>query len=263
MQGKTMEGWIKIHRKLLDRGRYSDTNMVRVFLHLLLITNHKENDRRWTKILPGQCTVWRKYLAKTLGLSERSVRTVLTKLKTTNEIAIKTTSQYSIITMVWRENYQLDNIKTTIKTTSRASLERPTNDQQATTTEEYKEWKNDKKKEINIYTQEFEKFRIVYPIKKWKAEAYTARKVAIKNTSAETITKWAQDYATRCRTTGTDKIKRAQGWLNARRWEDEISTPGTDKQKLLEERRAKKAKQEEMAKKTFIWWLLDDETDTI
>ena len=115
----------------------------------------------------------------------------------------------------------------------------------------------------NNYSDVFEKFWIIYPIKKWKAEAYTAWKKCIQNTDPKIILQWAQDYATRCRTTGTDKIKRAQGWLNARRWEDEISTPGTDKQKLLEERRAKKAKQEEMAKKTFIWWLLDDETDTI
>ena len=40
-----MEGWIKVHRKLVDWEWYNDINVKVVFLHLLLTANHKE--KQW------------------------------------------------------------------------------------------------------------------------------------------------------------------------------------------------------------------------
>ena len=66
------------------------------------------------------------------------MRTSLEHLKSTNEITIKTTNQFSIISIVNWEKYQCVEEKTTNKTTNNKSNERPTTDH----IKEYKERKN-------------------------------------------------------------------------------------------------------------------------
>lgn len=122
--------------------------------------------------------------------------------------------------------------------------------------------KDIKENNKNKYLGVFENFWKIYPIKKWKSEAYTAWKNAIKNTDPETIIKWAQDYASFCNATGTDKIKWAQWRINGKRREDELSIPWTDKDKALIEWRAKRDKAKIRQQSTFIWSLLGDE-DTV
>ena len=85
-----MEGWIKVHRKMLEWGWYKDPLTKVVFLHLLLIANFKDTEYMGETIHSGQTVIGRKALAETLGLSERNVRTALTHLKSTGEITIRT-----------------------------------------------------------------------------------------------------------------------------------------------------------------------------
>jgi len=47
-------GWIKIHRKLLDWEWYDEPNTFRLFLHLLLKANHKPRNYRGVIIETGQ-----------------------------------------------------------------------------------------------------------------------------------------------------------------------------------------------------------------
>ena len=97
-----MSGWIKLHRKITEWEWYSDANTFRVFMHLLLTANYE--DKRWRNIdvKRGQIITGRMELAQTLRLSERQIRTALDKLKMSGVITIKTTNQYSLITV---ENY--------------------------------------------------------------------------------------------------------------------------------------------------------------
>ena len=139
-----MNGYIKIHRKITEWGWYKDPNTKAVFLHLLLTANYREREYMGMKILPGQCIIGRLELAKTLGLTERSVRTALQHLKSTNEVTIKTTNRFSVVTIVNWEKYQMDDCKTTSKTTSKVTNKRPANDQQTTTPKERKERKESK-----------------------------------------------------------------------------------------------------------------------
>ena len=120
-------GFIKIHRKLMEWGWYKDENTARVFLHLLLIANFAETEYMGVKIYPGQAVIGRKSLAKTLGMSEQNVRTALNHLKSTNEITIKSTNKFSIVTIVKWRLYQLGDTEVTNGTTNN-----PTNDQPAT-----------------------------------------------------------------------------------------------------------------------------------
>jgi hypothetical protein len=111
-------------------------------LHLLLTANFKINRWQGIDILPGQLVTGRKALAKELKLSEREIRTSLTKLKTTSEIAIKTTNKFSIITICKWEDYQ--DTKSTERPAERPATG-PASDQQTTTLKEGKERKEVKK----------------------------------------------------------------------------------------------------------------------
>lgn len=141
-----MEWWIKVFRKFTDRWRYSDINTKTLFLHFLLIANHKPHNYKWLLIGAGECIVWRKQLSKILGLTEQEIKTAIMHLKSTNEITSKTTNKFTVITLVKWEEYQHEEIKSTSKSTSKSTNHQPTNNQQTTTLEE---WKKERIKEDN------------------------------------------------------------------------------------------------------------------
>ena len=122
----TSNGYIKLHRKLLEWGWYKDQNTMIVFLHLLLIANYAESEYMGVKIHPGQAVIGRKSLAKALGMSEQNVRTALNHLKSTNEITIKATNKFSVVTIVKWELYQVDDGKVTNKPTKKPHNDQPT-----------------------------------------------------------------------------------------------------------------------------------------
>lgn len=101
-----MEGWIKIHRKLIEWEWYNDINTKVVFLHLLLTANHKEKKWQGHTILRGQKLTSLEHLSKEVGLSIQQTRTALNKLKSTNEITIKSTNKYTLITIEKYSDYQ-------------------------------------------------------------------------------------------------------------------------------------------------------------
>lgn len=135
-----MQGYIKLHRSIIDWEWYSDNIVKDVFLHLLLNANHKDNNWRGIMVKEGQVITGRLKLASELNFTEMQIRTALKKLKSTNEITIKTTSQYSIITINNWNLYQQDNQQDNQRTTN----EQPTNIQRITTNKNDKNEKNDK-----------------------------------------------------------------------------------------------------------------------
>ena len=81
-------------------------------------------------------------------------------LKSTNEITIKSTNRFSIVTIVNWEKYQINKKQSTNKLTNNLTNNQPTTNQQLTTEKEYKnkELKNIKeeihKEEISINSYE-------------------------------------------------------------------------------------------------------------
>jgi hypothetical protein len=131
-----MSGWIKIHRQILEWEWYSDTNTFRVFLHLLLKANHKEKRYRGMDLKIGTIITSRDILAMETGLSIQQIRTSLDKLKSTNEVTIKTSSQGTIIEVVNYAKYQLVTNEVTIK--------EPSSNHQVTTNKNVKNEKNER-----------------------------------------------------------------------------------------------------------------------
>ena len=120
-------GYVKLFRKMVDWEWYGDPNTKAVFLHLLLTANYKRTRYRGVTLKPGQTVIGRKALAEELGMSEQNVRTSLNHLKSTNEITIKSTNRFSIVTIVNWESYQLADDEVTNEVTSE-----PHNNQPAT-----------------------------------------------------------------------------------------------------------------------------------
>lgn len=114
-------GWIKLHRKICDWEWYSDHNTFRVFIYLLLHCNFEPHRFRGYDVPIGSGVFGLISLAENTGLSVRSVRTALTHLKSTNEVTIKTTSKFSIISIVKWDDYQQER-----------HAERQTSDKQST-----------------------------------------------------------------------------------------------------------------------------------
>jgi len=139
-----IEGWIKLHRKLLKWEWIESSKHLGLFIHILLRANYETTRWRGRVIKPGQLLTGRKQLSKWSGLTEQSVRTVLKDLKSTNEITIKSTSKYSIITLTRWSDYQLHSEQPTTKSTSKLTINQPAINQQSTTS---KKVKKEKKRE--------------------------------------------------------------------------------------------------------------------
>lgn len=149
-----MEGWIKVHRKLVDWEWYNDINVKVVFLHLLLTANHKEKQWKGQTILRGQKLTSIEHLADDVGLTFQQTRTALKKLKSTHEITIKTTNKNTLITIEKFNNYQFeideDNKQNNKQFNNLITNNQQTNNKQITTNKNEKNDNNDNiKKEKN------------------------------------------------------------------------------------------------------------------
>ena len=103
-----MDGWIKIHYKFLEWEWFQEDGMVILFINLLLRANYQSKKWKGLDIERGQLVTGRKQLSVETGLSEKKVRTCLSRLEQTGEISIETTNKYSIITVSNYETYQIN-----------------------------------------------------------------------------------------------------------------------------------------------------------
>lgn len=141
--GSSLNGFIKLHRKLVAWGWYQDYVVKDVFLHLLLTANFKDSQWMGVTLKKGQLVTSYKHLSEDLAFSVRQVRTAIDKLKSTGEITTEATNRFTIITVVNWEEYQLFDEKMTSEATSNQTNERQTSDKQATNKRQQR--KNDKK----------------------------------------------------------------------------------------------------------------------
>lgn len=101
-----MEGFITIHRRILEWEWYSDANVMRVFIHCLLRANYQEHSWQGHLIARGQFVTSIKKLSQELELTPKQVSGALDKLKRTNEIEIKTSNKNTTITICKYDDYQ-------------------------------------------------------------------------------------------------------------------------------------------------------------
>lgn len=135
-----MDGFIKLHRKLLEWEWYSDEKVTRLFIHCLLKANYI--DKKWQGIIIKRGSFITSYqkLSGETGLSVQSVRTCINKLKSTGELTGLSHTQYTIISINQYDDYQ----ETNKQTNKRLTNDQQTTNKQLTTTKERKKDKKDK-----------------------------------------------------------------------------------------------------------------------
>lgn len=102
-------GWVKLHRSMLDWEWYTDINVCRLFTHMLLKANHKDKNWRGILIKRGQTLTSLNTLESETGLSKSQIRTAIKKLNSTQEIAQQSHSQYTVFTIKNYDSYQVDD----------------------------------------------------------------------------------------------------------------------------------------------------------
>lgn len=114
-------GFIKLHRSILDWEWYTDVNTKVLFVHLLLTANIKKASFQGHEIPKGARVCSYATLAEETGLSVRNIRTSINHLKSTGEVTVTKTPKFSIISMKnWSKYQQGDKV----------SDKRPTSDRQ-------------------------------------------------------------------------------------------------------------------------------------
>jgi len=137
-------------------------DMVHLFIHLLLMANHKDGAWQGIKVLRGQVITGRKTLSENTGLSEQSIRTCIKRLKSTNEITSKSTSKFSIITICNYDKYNTEKSATNQHNNQPANQQSTSNqpaiNQQLTTNKNDKNDKNDNNgKNVEAKATQFQK----------------------------------------------------------------------------------------------------------
>lgn len=106
-----MEGWISLHRKMLDNPIIcKDSDYVSVWIYLLLSATHKEYDvtfegKRIT-LRKGQLITGRKSIADKFKISESKVQRILKTFENEQQIEQQTNPRNRLITIVNWNIYQ-------------------------------------------------------------------------------------------------------------------------------------------------------------
>jgi len=128
-------GWVKIHRKLIEKGFYKKSQYVHLWLHLLLSANHKPveymTNGHTILIKEGQLLTGREQLSASTGIPETTIERILKMLENEHQIGQQKTTKYRLITILHWKEYQ------------ERTEERTTNGQQTDTN------KNDKNEKKN------------------------------------------------------------------------------------------------------------------
>ena len=88
------KGFIALFRQFTEWEWYDDANTMRLFIHCLLLANYKDKNWRGKLIKRGSFITSQPKLAHSLKLSIKQIRGSLTKLKTTSEVAVISSSDY-------------------------------------------------------------------------------------------------------------------------------------------------------------------------
>jgi len=168
-----MSGWIKIHRKFLEWEWFNKSEAVHLFMYMLLKANHKDGKWQGMEVKRGQFISSLSNISNATGISIQTIRTILKKLEKTNEIEVKSTSQFTVVTISKYDCYQEQNDDTN----------KPLTNNQQATNKQLTTNKNEKKErmlfivpslqEVSAYCQErnnnvdSQKFFDFYESKGW------------------------------------------------------------------------------------------------
>lgn len=100
------EGYIKLYRRMMKWGWYTDTPTKCVFLHLLFLACYEPCYYKGVHLEPGQAVSSIRQIATDTGLTVKQVRTAINHLKETQEVAQSPYGKFSVFTVNNYNDYQ-------------------------------------------------------------------------------------------------------------------------------------------------------------
>ncbi len=149
-----MQGWIKLHRQLLDSHVFTNEKLLKIWIWCLLKAVHTETEllvgRQVIKLIPGQFVTGRHAASTELGMAPSTTWDYLQLLKRHGCIDIKSNNKFSVVTVVNWAFYQGYNENSDSKSDNKSTA----NEQQMDT---IKNVNNDKKNKDDIASQKQKK----------------------------------------------------------------------------------------------------------
>ena len=237
--------WIKLYEKIEHSSFYYDSELVHLWVHLLIKAQKFKKTFPWNDgemvLKPGQLLTGRKRLHNETGISESKIQRALKRFQNCHMIEQQTSNKHRVITILKWEDYQEREQQTNSK---RTGNEQVTNNER-TGNEHIQERKKERKEKgdnTNITQTEFyltkkkrkltgkrletfQRFWEAFDYKKDKASAADAW-LDIPELTEKLVNEicGAAEKEAIARpgliTAGRTPIF-AQGWITARRWEDE------------------------------------------
>lgn len=187
-----MNGWVKLHRKMLDNPVImKDAEHLAVWTYLLLNATHEDYPAlfKGKKIVlePGQLITGRKLIASALAVNESKVRRILDAFEIDQQIDRQRSNQNTLISLKNWEKYQIFDQQSDQLPTN----DRPTTDQRPTTNKNIKNNKNvknernNKESALQLFNRLIADFTISVPLVE-KMEEWIVYKSERKQTYKET-----------------------------------------------------------------------------
>jgi len=143
-----MIGWIKLHRQILDNPIARKPAYAWVWVCLLIMANHEDNEFIWNKkkqvCKRGQVYTGRDKLALVAGVSAGTVENILNYLESEQQIEQQKTTKFRLITILKYDQYQMKEQKIEQQNDNRMT----TDEQQNDTNKKEKNVKKEKNEKI-------------------------------------------------------------------------------------------------------------------
>lgn len=105
-----MEGWIRIHRKLIETSWFNKSEYVHLWLYLLLKANHQDKEvfvgNEKVLVKRGQLLTSRSKLAEVVHIQENKIYRILKCFENEHQIEQQKTKKYTVISIVNYDMYQ-------------------------------------------------------------------------------------------------------------------------------------------------------------
>lgn len=134
------DGFIKLHRSLVEWEWWDDHNAVRLLTYLLVSVNWKDKKWKGQTVNAGSLITSWDNLSKSVGLSKQQIRTAMTKLEECGEVTRKSTNKWQAVTLAKWDKLQISSDEVTHKPTGKQQADST----QITPTKESKEYKERK-----------------------------------------------------------------------------------------------------------------------
>ena len=189
-------GWIKVHRKILFHPFFQDSELLHLFLYCMAKANHHDGKfllkGQDVAIKRGQFLFGRKKASQDTGIKQSSVYRKMMILKNLEILDINPNNKFSLVTVQDYDKYQ--DVPSSIEQQAgqQVNNRRTSSEQQLNTNKNYKNGKNNKKKEIYLpHSVEYELSKLLLTEIRKNDSGFQAREPEAEESILQS---WSSDF---------------------------------------------------------------------